>query len=165
MDILCGGDFGRQFLWPQISIRTVVSLVAKDIVGNFGYRWWHLGYHGGEDNPMMCQREGYKKGRQGTKTGLNVPCPFFQNGAKHEIPAKCALHPLLLDGARGSGGITKVESPEKSEDSTWVAPSDILSNLFLEDLDRIWELKKWIPDPCNPYLHYLKQDQKEENMP
>ena len=46
-----------------------------------------------------------------------------------------------------------------------VAPSDIVSNLFLEDLDRIWELKKWIPDPCNPYLHYLKQDQKEENMP
>jgi len=46
-----------------------------------------------------------------------------------------------------------------------VAPSDILSNLFLEDLEKIWELKKWIPDPCNPYLHYLKQDQKEENMP
>ena len=42
---------------------------------------------------------------------------------------------------------------------------DIISNLFLEDLEKIWELKKWIPDPCNPYLHYLKQDQKEENMP
>ena len=49
-----------------------------------------------------------------------------------------------------------MESPEKSENSTWVAPSDIISNLFLEDLEKIWELKKWIPDPCNPYLHYLK---------
>jgi len=55
-----------------------------------------------------------------------------------------------------------VESPEKSENSTWVAPSDIISNLFLEDLEKIWELKKWIPDPCNPHLHYLKQEYKEE---
>ena len=38
----------------------------------------------------------------------------------------------------------------------FVAPSDIISNLFLEDLEKIWGLKKWIPDPCNPYLHYLK---------
>jgi len=44
----------------------------------------------------------------------------------------------------------------------FVAPSDIISNLFLEDLERVWELKKWIPDPCNPYLHYLKQEDKEE---
>ena len=36
----------------------------------------------------------------------------------------------------------KMESPEKSENSTWVAPSDIVSNLFLEDLEKIWELKK-----------------------
>jgi len=43
-----------------------------------------------------------------------------------------------------------------------VAPSDIISNLFLEDLERIWELKKWIPDPCNPYLHYLKPSTEEE---
>ena len=53
----------------------------------------------------------------------------------------------------------------KIADQIIVAPSDIISNLFLEDLEKIWELKKWIPDPCNPYLHYLKQDQKEENMP
>ena len=43
-----------------------------------------------------------------------------------------------------------------------VAPSDIISNLFLEDLEKIWELKKWIPDPCNPHLHYLKHKDKEE---
>jgi len=48
------------------------------------------------------------------------------------------------------------------ENSKAVAPSDIISNLFLEDLEKIWELKKWIPDPCNPYLHYLKQEDKEE---
>ena len=43
-----------------------------------------------------------------------------------------------------------------------VAPSDIISNLFLEDLERIWELKKWIPDPCNPHLHYLKPELEDE---
>ena len=56
----------------------------------------------------------------------------------------------------------KVESPEKSENSTWVAPSDIISNLFLEDLEKIWELRKWIPDPCNPHLHDLKQQDDDE---
>ena len=45
-----------------------------------------------------------------------------------------------------------------------VAPSDIISNLFLEDLERIWELKMWIPDPCNPHLHYLKPDEQEEDL-
>jgi hypothetical protein len=58
-----------------------------------------------------------------------------------------------------------MESPDFSEDSTSVAPSDIISNLFLEDLEKIWELKKWIPDPCNPYLHHLKQDDEEDNQP
>ena len=43
-----------------------------------------------------------------------------------------------------------------------VAPSDIISNFFLEDLERIWELKKWIPDPCNLHLHYLKSHDLEE---
>ena len=45
----------------------------------------------------------------------------------------------------------------------FVAPSDIISNLFLEDLERIWELKKWISDHCNPLLHYLKPISKKEN--
>ena len=47
----------------------------------------------------------------------------------------------------------------------FVAPSDIISNLFLEDLEKIWELKKWIPDPCNPHLHYLKPLTEEEKEP
>ena len=34
----------------------------------------------------------------------------------------------------------------------------VQDNYFLEDLERIWELKKWIPDPCNPHLHYLKKE-------
>ena len=46
-----------------------------------------------------------------------------------------------------------------------VAPSDIISNLFLEDLEKIWELKKWIPDPRNPIFHYLKTEQKDDNRP
>ena len=47
----------------------------------------------------------------------------------------------------------------------FVAPSDIISNLFLEDLEKIWELKKWIPDPCNPHLHYLRLEPEEEKEP
>ena len=53
----------------------------------------------------------------------------------------------------------------KASNFEGVAPSDIISNLFLEDLERIWELKKWIPDPCNPYFHYLKAEQKNDNRP
>ena len=37
----------------------------------------------------------------------------------------------------------------ESQQFEGVAPSDIISNLFLEDLEKIRELKKWIPDPCN----------------
>jgi hypothetical protein len=44
----------------------------------------------------------------------------------------------------------------------FVAPNDTLSNLFLEDLEKIRELKKWIPDPCNPHLHDLKQQDDDE---
>lgn len=47
----------------------------------------------------------------------------------------------------------------------FVVPSDIISNLFLEDLEKIWELKKLIPDPCNLHLHYLKQIFEEEIEP
>jgi len=55
-----------------------------------------------------------------------------------------------------------MESSVSTEDSKVVAPSDIISNLFLEDLEKIWGLKEWIPNPCNPYLHYLKPDDTEE---
>ena len=64
------------------------------------------------------------------------------------------------------GIIENIQKKENSEEfSFWVAPSDIISNLFLEDLERIWELKKWIPDPCNPHLHYLKPIFEEEIEP
>ena len=35
-----------------------------------------------------------------------------------------------------------------------VAPSDIISNLFLEDLERIWELKMWITRVWNPLFEF-----------
>lgn len=28
----------------------------------------------------------------------------------------------------------------------------LFSNQFLEDLDKIWELRQWIPDPTKPIL-------------
>ena len=59
------------------------------------------------------------------------------------------------------------ESTKKADQKSafFVARSDIISNLFLEDLERIWELKKWIPDPCTPYLHYLKTYEQEDDLP
>jgi len=54
------------------------------------------------------------------------------------------------------------DTASKGIGTTEKAPNDILSNLFLEDLEKIWELKKWIPDPCNPHLHYLKQQDDDE---
>ena len=34
--------------------------------------------------------------------------------------------------------------------SVSVPLSDIFTNQFLEDLDKIWELRHWIPDPTKP---------------
>ena len=82
--------------------------------------------------------------------------------------------PLPRRGVWGEGNVEQVAMHEHRiprrdakiglahANPIFVAPSDIISNLFLEDLERIWELKKWIPDPCNPYLHYLKPDDTEE---
>lgn len=33
-----------------------------------------------------------------------------------------------------------------------VPPDVLFSNQFLEDLDKIWELRQWIPDPTKPIL-------------
>jgi hypothetical protein len=33
-----------------------------------------------------------------------------------------------------------------------VPADDIFSNSFFEDLDKLWLLREWIPDPCDP-LH------------
>ena len=33
-----------------------------------------------------------------------------------------------------------------------VPPDVLFSNQFLEDLDKIWELRHWIPDPTKPLL-------------
>ena len=85
----------------------------------------------------------------------------FLTGEQYRTSRFNHLLSVIFHETKHLQGQKKVESPEKSENSTWVAPSDIISNLFLKDLDRIWELKKWIPDPCNPYLHYLNPDDKE----
>ncbi len=42
------------------------------------------------------------------------------------------------------------ESPENSGDSVCVAPGELFSNSFLEDLDKIWALRSVIPDPKHP---------------
>lgn len=37
--------------------------------------------------------------------------------------------------------------------SFYLVPLTVLfSNQFLEDLDKIWELRHWIPDPTKPIL-------------
>ena len=54
------------------------------------------------------------------------------------------LHGERREGVRGA-----------SPGSPWGQP-------FLENLEKIRELRKWIPDPCNPHLHYLKQQDDDE---
>lgn len=69
-------------------------------------------------------------------------------------PAKSIAFPIQPGGRRWPGqkwrhrgGKTKSagEIPVLS-----VAAEVLLSNKFLEDLDRIWALKPWIPDPNDP---------------
>ncbi len=70
------------------------------------------------------------------------------------------LHGERREGARLLGRKSKMHRQRRC---IFVAPNDILSNLFLEDLEKIWELRKWIPDPCNPHLHLLKPVLEEES--
>ncbi len=47
------------------------------------------------------------------------------------------------------GGKEK-DSPEKSGESALGSLTDLFSNQFLADLDKIWALRDVIPDPKNP---------------
>ena len=57
------------------------------------------------------------------------------------------------------------EAEEKSKSGKarllfrFVPLSDIFTNQFLEDLDKIWELRHWIPDPTkaiNPHEYHKR---------
>ena len=41
---------------------------------------------------------------------------------------------------------------EKQASLLSVPPDVLFSNQFLEDLDKLWELRNWIPDPTKPIL-------------
>ena len=41
---------------------------------------------------------------------------------------------------------------DSDESSTSVPLTVLFSNSFLRDLDLIWELREWIPDPTKPLL-------------
>ena len=73
------------------------------------------------------------------------------------IPDPSTKSAKIMDETKNAG--------PKASNLDEVAPSDIISNLFLEDLEKIRELKKWIPDPCTPYLHYLKTYEQEDDLP
>ncbi len=50
--------------------------------------------------------------------------------------------------------LKKAESRDFSQDSASVPASELFSNQFLADLDKIWALRSVIPDPKNP--DYIK---------
>ncbi|MBR0532080.1 MAG: hypothetical protein IJJ96_05675 [Bacteroidales bacterium] len=55
--------------------------------------------------------------------------------------------PLMLY----SRSATKRKPPAK--EAFYLGCSDyVFSNSFLEDLERLWELRSIIPDPCNPNI-------------
>ena len=41
--------------------------------------------------------------------------------------------------------------------------TELFSNNFMEDLERIWELRAFIPDPTTPPLLYRSTDTEEVN--
>ncbi len=47
-------------------------------------------------------------------------------------------------------GQNEAEFPENSENSVSVPASELFSNQFLADLDKIWALRSVIPDPKHP---------------
>ena len=47
----------------------------------------------------------------------------------------------------GCGDKKEKDSSDFSEKSFQVPYNVLFSNQFLEDLDKIWELRHWIPDP------------------
>lgn len=52
-----------------------------------------------------------------------------------------------------SGRMEKKEKGERQKSFSHSVPLTVLfSNQFLEDLDKIWELRHWIPDPTKPIL-------------
>ncbi len=57
--------------------------------------------------------------------------------------------PFLCDKVKRQ----KKESDSKKRSQTHLGCLDyVFSNSFLEDLERLWELRSIIPDPCNPNI-------------
>lgn len=44
--------------------------------------------------------------------------------------------------------------------SAFVPLTVLFSNSFLQDLDLIWELREWIPDPSKPIFQQAKERYK-----
>lgn len=56
----------------------------------------------------------------------------------------------IYENANELRGKTETGSPVISGKSALVALNGLLSNQFLEDLDALWALRPWIPDPSDP---------------
>ena len=57
----------------------------------------------------------------------------------------------------------KKESDSENRSQNQLGCSDYLfSNRFAEDLERLWELRKWIPDPCNPNVEVDEKTEGKE---
>lgn len=53
----------------------------------------------------------------------------------------------------------KKKKATESLDSIALVPlTELFSNNFMEDLERIWELRTFIPDPTTPPVLYRKSD-------
>ena len=58
--------------------------------------------------------------------------------------------------------IGKREKATESFDSIALVPlTELFSNNFMEDLQRIWELRAFIPDPTTPPLLYRSTDTED----
>ena len=71
---------------------------------------------------------------------------------------------MFEHGLHGFNGLNNTKKATESFDSIALVPlTELFSNNFMEDLDKIWELRAIIPDPTTPPLLYRSTDTEDMN--
>ena len=85
-----------------------------------------------------------------------------ENSCKHcrQNPAQCTH---FLQGKIRTQEISSRHKNNKSSpfEAASVPPTELFSNNFMEDLEKIWELRTFIPDPTTPPVLYRNSDAED----
>lgn len=74
------------------------------------------------------------------------------DGIKYRTKSYNKVLDLIYQQTNELRGDKKEKGERFSSFSNSVPLTVLFSNQFLEDLDKIWELRHWIPDPTKPIL-------------